>query len=108
MTRCSVQPKNPKFVKGHGFLYFAKNMSKNIGKKVSGKYRQKLLDHAKQSAADVFKTVSKRAIQKTAKVTGDLTWNKIADKITKIFKALQQNSSESFESETKKQDLSEK
>ena len=39
------------FVKGYGFLFFAKNMGKNIGKNISkniiGKYNQKLLDLAK-------------------------------------------------------------
>ena len=39
------------FVKGYGFLSFAKNMvkilSKNISKNLSGKYSKKLLDHAK-------------------------------------------------------------
>ena len=50
------------FVKIYEFLSFAKNMGKNIGKNISknlrGKYSQKSLDHAKQSAADVFKTAS--------------------------------------------------
>ena len=49
--RYSVQPRDRIFVKGYGFLSFAKNMSKNIGKNknknLSGKYSQKLLDHAK-------------------------------------------------------------
>ena len=49
----------------------AKNIGKNITKNVSGKYSQKLLDHAKQSATDAFKTTSKRAIQKTVDATGD-------------------------------------
>ena len=39
------------FVKGYGFLSFAKSMSKNIAKDISqnlsGKYSQKLLNHAK-------------------------------------------------------------
>ena len=39
------------FVKGYGFLFFAKSMGKNIGKNISknliGKYNQKLLDLAK-------------------------------------------------------------
>ena len=43
-----------------------KNIGKNISKNVSRKYSQKLLDHAKQSATDTFKTGSKRAIQKTS------------------------------------------
>ena len=44
---------------------FAKNMGKNSGKNIikncSGKYSQKLLDHAKQSATDEFKTASKKS-----------------------------------------------
>ena len=49
--RYSVQPRDRKFVEGYGFLSFAKNMDKNIVKNISkdlsGKYSQKLLDHAK-------------------------------------------------------------
>ena len=44
-------------------MSFAKNMGKNIGKKIrknlSGIYIQKLLDHTKEFATDTFKTVSK-------------------------------------------------
>ena len=65
-------------MKGYGFLLFAKNM----GKSLSNKYGQKLLDSAKKSTTDAIKTASKRAIQKTAEATGDLIGNKIADKIT--------------------------
>ena len=75
MTYYSVQPKDEIFVKGYGFLSFAKNMSKNIGKNISkslnSKYSQKLLDHARQSATDAFKISLKRVIQKTAEATGD-------------------------------------
>ena len=46
-------------------------------KKSSGKYSQKLLDHAKQSAADALKTTLKRVTQKTAEATGDLIGYKI-------------------------------
>ena len=35
MTRYSVQPRNRVFVKGYGFLSFAKNMYRNIGKNIS-------------------------------------------------------------------------
>ena len=52
--------------------------------------RQKLLDHAKQSATDTFKTASKRVIQKTAEATSGLIGNKIANKITKSSKNSQQ------------------
>ena len=41
-------------------------MSKNIGKKIhknlSGKYSQKLRDHAKQSATDALKITSEKVI----------------------------------------------
>ena len=49
----SIEPRDRIFLKGYGFLSFAKNMSKNIGKNISknlnSKYSQKLPDHAKQS-----------------------------------------------------------
>ena len=65
--RYSVQPRDRIFVKGYGFLSFAKIMVKNIGKNISknlsGKYSpvilatlQKILNHAKQSGTDAFKT----------------------------------------------------
>ena len=55
-------------MKVYGFLSFAKYMGKKVGKNISknlsGKYspgmlaaRQELLDHAKQSPTDAFKTV---------------------------------------------------
>ena len=65
MTCYSVQPRDQIFVKGYGFLSFARNMSRNIGnnisKNLSSKYSQKLLDYAKQSVTDALKTASKRA-----------------------------------------------
>ena len=77
------------FVKGYGFLSFARN----IGKNISSEYSQKLLDHAKQSATDVLKTASKSAIQKIVEATGDLIGIKIADKITRVSKFSPQNNS---------------
>ena len=101
MTRHSVQTRNQIFVKGYGFLNFAKNMSKNTGKNISKnlscKYSQKLIDHAKQSATDAFKTASKRAIQKTVETAGNLNGNKIVYKITKVSKSSRQNSTERVE-----------
>ena len=80
--RYSIEPRDRKYVKGYGFLSFAKNM----GKSWSNKYGQKLLDTAKKSTADAIKTASKRAIQKPAEATGDLIGNTIADKITTVSK----------------------
>ena len=44
------------------FLSFAKNMGKNIGSNLRGKYNQKLVNHAEQCTADVFQAVLERAI----------------------------------------------
>ena len=79
--RYSIVPRDIIYVKRYGFVYF-----ENIGKNVSIKYGQKLLDSAKESTTDLIKTASKRAIQKTAEATGNLIGNKIADKITNVSK----------------------
>ena len=64
--RCSVQPRDRIFVKGYGFLSFAKYMRKKIGKNInknlSGRYSQKRFDYDKKSATDALKTSSKRVI----------------------------------------------
>ena len=52
-----------------------KNIGKNISKNLSDKCSQKPIDHTKQSATDTFKTASKKAIQKVAAATGNLTGN---------------------------------
>ena len=65
-------------------MYFAKNMGKNL----SNKHSQKLLDSAKKYTRDEIKTASKRTIQKTAEETVDLTSTKTADKITNISKKI--------------------
>ena len=62
------------------------SFAKNMVKRLSNKYGQKILDSAKKSTTDAIKAASKRAIQKTAEATGDLIGNKIADKITSVSK----------------------
>ena len=52
-----------------------KNTGRNISKSFSGKYSQKLLDHANQSAIDARKSSSKIVIRKTAEATGNLIGN---------------------------------
>ena len=74
--RYSTEPKFRKYVKGYGFLSFAR--------KFGDKYGKKLMDTA--TGIDAAKTASKRVIQKTAEATGDLIGNKIADKITSVGK----------------------
>ena len=88
----------------YGFLSFVKNMGKNIIQQLSCKYSQKLLDHAKQCAADALKTTSKRVSQKTAEeATGDLIGNKVSDKVTKISKSSQQSNSETVKNDYDKE-----
>ena len=74
--RYSIEPKFRKYVKGDGFLSFAK--------KVGNKYDKELIDTVTKTGIDAAKTTSKRIVQKTAEVTGDFIGNKIADKITSI------------------------
>ena len=61
MTQYSVQPRYRIFIKGYGFLFFAKNIGKingkNISKNLYRKYSQNRFDHARKSATDVIKTL---------------------------------------------------
>ena len=77
--RYSTEPRIRKYVKGYGFLSFAR--------KLGDKYGKKLMDTATKTGIDAAKTASKRVVQKTAEATGDLIGNKIADKITSIRKS---------------------
>ena len=68
--RYSIEPRERRFVKGYGFMSFARNFS--------DKYSKSLMDLSKTFA----KTAGKKILKETAKATGDLIGNKIADKIT--------------------------
>ena len=46
------------------------SFAKNMGKDLSNKYSQKIIDTAKKSATDAIKIASQRAIRKTAEATG--------------------------------------
>ena len=96
--RYSIEPRDRTYVKGYGFLSFAKNM----GKSLSNTYGQKFLDSAKRSTTDAIKTVSERATQKMAEATGDLIGNKIADKITSVLKKSNNNNIEDVDIATHK------
>ena len=45
------------------------------------------MDTGKKTGLDAAKAASKRLVQKTAKTTGDLIRNKLADKITLLGKS---------------------
>ena len=74
--RYSTEPRFRKYVKGYGFLSFAK--------KFGNKYGKKLMDTATKTGINAAKTASKGVVQKTAQATGDLIGNKLAEKITSI------------------------
>ena len=76
--RYSTESRLRKYIKGYGFLSFAR--------KFGDKYGKNVMDTATKTRIDVAKTASKRIVQKTAEATGDLIGNKIADKITSIGK----------------------
>ena len=94
------------FVKGYGFLSFARNIGKNVGKNItknlSSKCCQKRLDCATGSATDPLKTASKRTIKKTAQVPGDLIGNEIVDKITRVSKTSSENNWSKWRRNTKR------
>ena len=76
--RYSTEPRFRKYVKGYGFLLFAR--------KFGDKYGKKLMDTATKTRIDAAETASKRIVQNTAEATGDLIENKIADKFTSVGK----------------------
>ena len=71
--RCSIEPRERRYVIGYGFMSFARNFS--------DKYSKSLIDKGIDLSKNFAKTAGKK-ILKTAKATGDLIGNKIADKIT--------------------------
>ena len=62
--RYSTEPRFRKYVKGYGFLSFAKKFGDEHGKK--------LMDTATKTGIDTAKTASKRVVQKPAEATGEL------------------------------------
>ena len=93
--RHSLEPEYRKYVKGYGFLSFARNFGDIYGKKLMNtaiktdtnfhsKYRKKLIDTAIKTSKDLAKIAGKKIIYKSAEATGYLVGNKIADKITSM------------------------
>ena len=85
----SIERRERKYVKGYGFLSFARNLGTHatkVAKNLNNTYGQKLADSTKKSATDALKIAGKRKIQKTAEASGDLVGNFIADKFTSVLK----------------------
>ena len=72
--RCSIEPRERRYVKGYGFMSFARNFS--------DKYSKFLMDKGIDVSKTFAKTAGKKILKETAKASGDLIGNKIADKIT--------------------------
>ena len=76
--RYSIEPRERRYVKGYGFMSFARN--------VSDKYSKSLMDKGIDVSKTFAETAGKKILKETAKVTGDLIDNKTADKITSASK----------------------
>ena len=60
--RHSIEPRERRYVKGYGFLSFARNLGAHpikVIKNLNNKYGQNLADSAKKSATDAFKLLAK-------------------------------------------------
>ena len=95
--RYSIEPRERRYVKGYGFMSFARNLGHKYGKKLmntaiktgtnfNSKYGKKLTDTAIKTGKDFATIAGKKIVHKTAEATGDLIGNKIADKITSASK----------------------
>ena len=87
--RYSIESKFRKYVKGYGFLSFAKDFG--------NKYGKKLMDTVNKTGIDAAKTTSKRIVQKTAEATRDLIGNEMADKIASIGKPKEKEKTKEIE-----------
>ena len=85
--RYSIESRDRIYVKGYGFLSFAKHM----GKSLSNKYGQKLFDSAKKFTTDAIKNSFKNGNSKNCRSNWRLIGNKIADKITSVSKKKSNN-----------------
>ena len=93
--RYSLEPTYRRYVKGYGFLSFAKKFGDKYGKKLmntatkvgTSKYGKKIINTARKQGSDFAETAGKRIVQKSAEATEDLIGNKIADKITSLGKS---------------------
>ena len=72
--RYSIEPRKRRYMKGYGFMSFARNFS--------DKYSKSLIDKGIDVSKNFAKTADKRILRKSAEAMSDLIGNKIADKIT--------------------------
>ena len=76
-TRFATDPKRRRYVRGYGFLSFARNLA-------SSKAARKIKNAALNQGKSAVVKAGKRALDKGAEATGDLVGQKVADSISKI------------------------
>ena len=90
--RYSIEPRERRYLKGYGFMSFARNFGNKYGKKLmntaiktgtnfNSKYGKKLTDTAIKTGKDFATIAGRKIVYKSAEETGDLIGNKTADKI---------------------------
>ena len=114
--RYSLEPHYRRYVQGQGFMSFARNIGNKYGKKIfdkslrakalgsavdvgksmNKKYGKKILDNSLSAGKDFAKIV----LTKSAEATGDLTGNKIADRITESARNKEQKEDDRIMEET--------
>ena len=105
--RYSLGPTYRRYVKGYGFLSFARKFGDKYGKKLmdtatkigTSKYGKKVIDATKKQGSELAKTAGRRIVQKSARATVDLIGNKIADKISSLGKSKNKEKETSEEEE---------
>ena len=118
--RYSLEPHYRRYVQGQGFMSFARNIgnkygksmisSKNvrkifdksldIGNSMKNKYGKKILNNSLSAGTGFAKIAGKKVLTKSAEATGDLTGNKIADRITKSARNKEQKENDRIMEET--------
>ena len=84
----SIEPRERRYVKGYGFMSFARNFGNKYGKKLintaikagtnfNSKYGKKLTDTAIKTGKDFATIAGKKIVHKSAEATGDLIGNKV-------------------------------
>ena len=76
--RYSIEHRERRYVKGFGFMSFARNFS--------DKYSKSLMDKGIDVSKKFAKSAGKKILKETAKATGDLIGYKNVDKITSASK----------------------
>ena len=111
--RYSLEPSYRKYVHGHGFMSFAKNIGNEYGRKIfdksidvsksmKKKYGKKILDNSLSAGKDFAKIAGKKVSTKSAEATGYMIGNKIADRITKSTRNKVQKEDDRIMEETRK------